>query len=220
MQRSPVLWRSLVILSVILGIAYAVSASGQTKNPTITFATVDFNQVASNFTEKQDADAELQTLQNTYQQRLARRDSMPLLSEAEQEQLDALSEKPNPTTADKTQINQLTQKGLQLSQTLQQLRQKKDSDLTATEKTQLNQLENMIPQAQQTYAQLRSQYAKELQQKEQQVTQKIVTDIRAAVEKVAKKQNISVVFSSDVALYAGTDITNAVIAQANKDYKK
>ena len=36
-------------------------------------------------------------------------------------------------------------------------------------------------------------------------------DIRAAVEKVAKQQGVSVVLSRDVVLYGGVDLTDQVI---------
>ena len=45
---------------------------------------------------------------------------------------------------------------------------------------------------------------------------KVLGQIRSAVAKIAKNKNLSAVFSSDMALYATTDITDDVLKDLNK----
>lgn len=216
MSQSPTWWRVLVISAMVMCIAFALRASGA-NDKGITFATVDVQKINDNYKLKAVLETQFQQLQAKWQGRLARRQNMPLLTEDEQKQIDAIEEKgPNQTDADKATLKQLTDKAQQLNNQLVALRQKKESDLTDADKTQLATLEAAIAKASDQYNSMQDQMKAELTNFDNQNSDLLVKNIRAAVAQVAKDKGITIVFNNQVVLFSGVDITDQVLAILNK----
>ena len=62
--------------------------------------------------------------------------------------------------------------------------------------------------------------AEELKEKQKQYLQEALADLKKAIDVVAKAQNLDAVFTSEVCVYAKTDITQSVSEKANQMYKK
>jgi Skp family chaperone for outer membrane proteins len=218
MSQSILWWRALVLSCVVLCIAFAVGASGQGSKATTTFATVDTQKVANEFRERQAVETELRLMQAKYQGRLQRRDNYPFLTEDEHKQLDQLTEKDpqQQTPADKTKIEELLKKGQQLATDIDALRQKPDKDLTEADKQKLRDAETAFQKAKQQYAVIKDQLESEFGLAGKAKSDALIKAVRDAVAKVAEQKGISIVFNSEVALYAGMDITPQVLAELNK----
>src|SRR5436190_3119453 len=92
MARNVTWWRGLVLATIALCIVFAVGASGQDKKPAV-FGIVDFERLQNEYKKKVTLEADLDALKARLERRLARRDSMPFLSEDEQLELDKINEK-------------------------------------------------------------------------------------------------------------------------------
>jgi Skp family chaperone for outer membrane proteins len=216
MSQSPAWWRALVLSTIVLCIVFAVSASGQDKKTGSTFATVDFQKIATSYGQREEVEKTIRTMRAKFDARLQRRDNMPLLTEVEQKELDTLTEKDNPSDADKKRIKELTDKGQRLGTEIQALRQKADKDLTDADKQKIKDAEAAFIQAQQQYGNMKEDLTNQLQQYGTTNGDKLVGQIREAVKRVAEQKGVSIVFSSEVALYAGADLTDPVLAELNK----
>jgi Skp family chaperone for outer membrane proteins len=191
-------------------------ASGQNSKGTL-FATVDIQKISDGYKEKIDLETKFRDMQTQWEAKLSRRDNMPLLSEDEQKQLDAIYAKgAGMSDADKATAKTLTDKAKSLNDELVALRQKKDADLTPADKTRLTQLEGMISAASEQLNSMKDQMNTALHQFDTDNSDLLAKNIRAAVAKVAQQKGISIVFNSQVALYAGTDITQPVLDALNK----
>lgn len=207
-------WRTLVLSAVAVFVALSLAASGQGGKAGPTFAIVDSQRIVKDYKARERAESDLRAVNDRFMQRLARRDSMPFLTEAEHATLDQLSEKVSPADADKQKIDELTKKGQQQVADLQALRQKKE--LTADEKTRLADAEQALNKAQERLASMREELSTQFKDMDSKATDELRTQIRAAVTKVAEQKGVSIVFDSGVALYAGTDLTTPVLAELNK----
>jgi|YelNatPaOPRAMG01_1025707.scaffolds.fasta_scaffold26213_2 Skp family chaperone for outer membrane proteins len=216
MSQSPTWWRVLVLSTMVVCLAFALRASGASEKQ-ITFATVDIQKINDNYKLKAVLETQFQQLQAKWQGRLARRQNMPLLTEDEQKQIDAIEEKgPNQTDADKATLKQLMDKAQQLNNQLVALRQKKESELTDADKAQLATLEAQIAKASDQYNTMQDQMKADLTNFDNQNSELLVKNIRDAVAQVAKEKGITIVFNNQVVLYSGVDITDQVLAILNK----
>jgi len=201
---------------MVVCLAFALRASGASEKQ-ITFATVDIQKINDNYKLKAVLETQFQQLQAKWQGRLARRQNMPLLTEDEQKQIDAIEEKgPNQTDADKATLKQLMDKAQQLNNQLVALRQKKESELTDADKAQLATLEAQIAKASDQYNTMQDQMRADLTNFDNQNSELLVKNIRDAVAQVAKEKGITIVFNNQVVLYSGVDITDQVLAILNK----
>lgn len=218
MSQSPIWWRVLVLSTVVMCIAFAVRAGGQGGKPANTLATVDFQKIVSESKLRNSISSELQAMRTRFDKQLARRDNMPFLTEAEQKELDAIDLKDVTarTDAEKKRWDELVKKAGDLSNEIQALRQKPEKDLTDADKKKIQEAEQAFVKAQQQYAALRDQLTNEIQQFEKTNSEKLLKEIRTAVAKIAEPKGITMVFNSEVVLYAGVDLTTQVLAEINK----
>lgn len=216
MSQSLTWWRGLVVASIVLCIVFAVSASGQDKKSGTVFATVDFQKISNEYKAKQAVETDLANMQARFQGRLTRRAEMPCLSEEDHVQLDALREKDSTaqTADDKKKIADFETRGGKLSEELQSLRQKKE--LTDAEKKRLQELEAALVRTQQRYAALKEELEGKIREYGVSKSEALMKEIRAAIAKVAEQRGVAIVFNSEVALYAGVDITQSVLGELNK----
>ena len=215
MSQSPVWWRVLVLSCIAMFIAYSVKASGQNKGNS-GFAIVDFRKITTEYKGKDAIEGDIRAMQNKFLQRLARREQLVFLTEQEHAELDTLSEKASQSDADKAKIKELGEKSRKRQEELQTLSQKKQEELTDADKKKLEQGNKDVRDAQERYAKLKENLDTEFSNFSNTQSDQFEGKIRAAIAKVAEQKGVALVFNSNVALYAGTDITQAVIGELNK----
>ena len=216
MARNLIWWRALVLSTIALCIAFAVGASGQDKKPGV-YGIVDFERLQNEYKRKTVLEADLQALRNKIEKRLARRDSMPFLSEDEHKELDTLYEKDatQRTDAEKKRITDLEQKSETNNKEINALRQKPEKDLTDADRARIKQAEEQWQKAQQTFAGLKESGDNELRQFITANTSTLKKDVNEAVKKIAEQKGLAIVFNSEVAPYASVDITAQVLSELN-----
>ncbi len=210
-------WRGVLVVTCLAGLAaFSLRASSEDKKNGGVFGTVDFKKLSTDYKAKDAIEAKLKNMQAQFQARLSRRDNMPLLDEAELKQLDGLYEKDTQTDADKAKIKEIEGRAKAASDEIQALSQKKDTELNDGEKKKLQGTGQKIKDAQQRFAAMKEELSQLFDRFGSGQQDDLMKNIRGAIAKVAEQKGLSIVFSSDVALYAGTDITLQVISELNK----
>ncbi len=218
MSQSGAWWRVLVISTIVLAIVIAMGASGQDKKSAGVYAIVDLQKVFQNYKAKMALEEQFNKMQTNYDQRLSRRSEMPFLTEDEQKKLDIYAEKDPTALTDSEKKDQaaLIKKGTELSSEVQVLRQKAEKDLTDADKNKIKEFDATLTKSQQQYEAVKADLANQIKSFDQTNSDKVNTDIRKAVSKVAEQKGFSVVFSNQFTLYAGADITDTVLSELNK----
>jgi len=180
------------------------------------FGMVDIGRLLNDSKSRQQATADLQKLQQTFYAILRRLDqgSARFLSEADTNELAGLYEKEKPTEAEQKRISQLEEKGDTLKRELTTLQN--TAKLDDTQSARLAALNDSQDKGNGLLQKLVTTLDGRLKDKERDANQKALVLVRAAVAKVAKAKNLSVVFTGDVAIYAQTDITEEVLKELNK----
>jgi len=159
-----------------------------------------------------DLDKIVQTMRSVLQQ--LQEGGARFLTDVEIKELASLLEKPNPTDVEKKRISALEDKGILASG------QKRKLELTPNptddQKKQFASLTESEQKGMQTIKNLAGEYDKRLGDKELELNNKTVTDIKNKISEVAKEKNISVVFDSQVAIFTANDLTEEVIKRINK----
>ncbi len=214
-------WNSLLLGIIALCIfATLTSAHGQQKTGGVKIGVIDINRISSEYKVITDFNTALNVKKQDLKTRLDTWKANPLLSAQDQQTLGDLTvAKQSPqglTAAQKTQMTQLLAASQAAFQNLTRLQSTASTALTDQDKTQLaayvqaqSDTENRI---QQEYATDTDRWKKEIDDMQVQVRQKVNT----ALGQVAKQQNCSVVFSTDVAPYGEVDLTDSVIKVLNK----
>ena len=99
---------------------------------------------------------------------------------------------------------------------IQAIRQKADKDLTDGDKKKLEETEKYFREAQGRLAAMKEDLTAQITQFGKTQTDELMKRFRVSVTKVAEQKGIAIVFSNEVALYAGTDITDTVLNDLNK----
>lgn len=219
MSQSLTWWRGLVVAVIGLCLALAVNASGQDKKGATNFASVDVEKVNNEFVARRTIESQMRALDQRMQEQLARRNSMPFLSEDEHKQIDAIEAKEaaQRTPADTAKLKELNDKGARLSSEIDALRGKADDKLTPEEKERLKQAEADFQKAKGQFQALQDECRQTMQKKVDENSDMLMGRFREAVKKIGEAKGVSIVFSSQVAIYAGTDLTQTVIAELNKN---
>ena len=216
MERNLIWWRALVLSTIVLCIVFAVGASGQDKKPGA-YGIVDFERLQADYKRKTTLESDLQALKSKLEKRLARRDSMPFLTEEEHKELDKLFEKDatQRSDAEKNRIKELEQKSETTNKEVNALRAKPEKDLTDADRTRIKQVDEQWQKAQQTFAGMKEAGDNELRQFIVANTSTLKKDVNEAVKKVAEQKGLAIVFNSEVAPYANVDITAQVLSELN-----
>jgi Skp family chaperone for outer membrane proteins len=218
MSQSLIWMRCLIMSCVLLCIAFAVRASSATDKGALVLATVDYAKIQAEYKLKATMESDIKALQGHLTNALNRRESMPLLTEVEQLELDKLYEKEatNRSDAEKKRMEELKDKGEKLGTEIQALRQKDQKDINEADKKKLKEAEDAFVKAQQAFANKKEESSNKLQQLVQQNSDTLLKNVREAIKKVAEQKGLTIVFNSEVAPYAGTDITQPVVSELNK----
>ena len=215
-MSQPSNWvRAITGAAMVCCLAFSLRSSGEQKGGS-GFASVDFKKLSEGYKAKNAVEAELKAMQAKFDSKLSRRDNMPFLSEEDHKALDALEEKPAKTDADLKKIKDLQDKSKTKSDEIQALRQKADKDLTADNKTTLADADKMFREAQARFTSMKDDLAGQLQQFGNSQSDDLMKKIRSSIAKVAEQKGLAIVFNSEVALYAGLDLTDSVVNELNK----
>jgi len=216
MSQSNNWGRLLAFSSIVTCMAFALSASGQGGKTGPTFAVVDFSKISTQFKANDQFQNEFKGMQAKFDARLQRRNDMPFLTEEEQKSLDMLTEKAAKTDADTAKIKEIETKNRTKNDEIQAIRQKADKDLTDGDKKKLEETEKYFREAQGRLAAMKEDLTAQITQFGKTQTDELMKRFRVSVTKVAEQKGIAIVFSNEVALYAGTDITDTVLNDLNK----
>ncbi|MDR3706898.1 MAG: OmpH family outer membrane protein [Capsulimonadaceae bacterium] len=194
------------------------SAAAPAAHAGATFAVVDVDKVFDASKEKAARDQDLQAFAKSIQAAYQQQQQSLMLSREQQKTLGELLLKQSPTDTDKATIKTLTDSSKSDLDQLTNLQQKKEKSQTLTDQDQLD-LQRLTAQAragQQTLSDINQSYQQTWEQRNTDVREAISAKIKEAVASVAQKQGIQVVLTSQVAIFAATDITKDVIAVINK----
>lgn len=219
MSQSSHWMRGMVLAAIVLCIVFSVRASGTPDKGALVMGVVDFGKVEKQYKLKATVESDLKVMQNRLMGNLSRRNDLPLLTEAEQSELDKLYEKKAAgplSDAETKRIDEITNKGNQLSAEIRQLQQKDQKDLTDADKKKLRDAEAEFGKAQQILATKKDESDNLLKQFLAEKSEMLDNNVKAAVTKVAEQKGVTIVFSSQVVPYAGTDLTTQVVTELNK----
>ncbi len=219
MSQSTLWMRGLVLSSIFLCIAFAVRASGTPDKGALVMGVVDITKIEKSYKEKATVESDLKVMQNKLDGALQRRNDLPFLSEAEHQELDKLFEKQaaSPLTdPEKKKVDEFTSRGNQLAGEVQALKQKDQKDLTEPDKKRLKDAEEQWTKAQDSFAAKKLDRDNQLKQFISEKSELLDAKVKVAVSKIAEQKGITIVFNSQLVLYAGTDITKPVIDELNK----
>jgi len=218
MSQSVIWWRISVVAAIAMCIVFSLSATGQGKPPSLGMATVDINKIQAQYKQMNLLQTDLNVLKQRLAGQLDRRQQMPLLSEEDQKTLDAIYAKDvaAQTADDKKKIEEITNRGQALNNEFTALRQKAEKDLTDADKKRIKELEDLYVKSQQELGNLRDQSENTIKQFVTQHSEELTNNMRNAIKKIAEQKGIAIVFTTEIAPYAGTDITDQVIAELNK----
>ena len=195
----------------------AARAQGNRAPGTVaSFGSVDVQRILNEYRVRQQSTQEVETLRQNLSKSLQRLDQggAAFLAEAKVRELARLYEKAGPTDDDKKRITALEGEATGLRDEVTRLENKATPN--DQEKARLAELTNNQQRGRDTLQTLQQDYETRLQQRNGELLQKITTDVKAAIARVAQDKNVSVVFDAQVAVYTANDLTGDVIKQLNK----
>ncbi len=198
---------ALVIVQPVKAQAAAAPISG------IVFGSVDIQKVLAGYTKKTTSETAFQVVVSGYQSALQVQQANTMLAAPEQQQLGSLLLKTNRTPADDAQIKTLETKSQSDASELIALQQK--ASPTDADRARLAVLTQEQQNGQQVLQTVADSYKQAIDQRNQQVSDAITAEIRAAVAAVAQQRGLTVVFDSSVAIYAANDVTPQVLTRLN-----
>lgn len=207
---------SAAILAALFCLAHAASAASAPAPAAGGFASVDVAKVLAGASAQKDAEAKMSAYKDQYQNAFDTLKANVMLDSGDMTQLSKLLVEDAASDADKQTITQLEAKAAADAKALSDLQAKPDAQQTPDDKTKLNTLTQEYEAGQEALQGIQQTYQDDLQQEGQTLSDTVTKAMRAAVAKVAQKQGIAVVFDSQVALYAATDLTDAVAAEMAK----
>jgi len=183
-----------------------------------TYAVVDLDKAYQQSKEKTVQDASLQAYAKALQTAYQGQQQAIMLSREQQEALGKLLIKDVLSDADKAAFKKMMDSSKSDYDKLTALQQKQEKNETLTDQDKLD-YQTLAAQAhagQQTLSEINQAYQQQWEQRNQEAREEVNAKIKEAVTIVAQKQGIQVVFSSQAAVYAATDITKDVVAVINK----
>jgi Skp family chaperone for outer membrane proteins len=193
----------------------ARAQKGAAAGPT-TFGSVDVGQILNESKARQRDVAELNdlvaSLRGVMQQ--LQDGGARFLTDAQIKTLAGLYEKKNPTEGDKKAISDL--EGQAAAKSADKRRLENTANPTDEQKKQYSDLTDAEQKGQQALKNLNDEFAKRVDARDVELSNKTVASIKSIIAKVAQDKGISVVFDSKVAIYTANDITADVIKQLNK----
>lgn len=175
---------------------------------------VDVQKVLQDSPAAVNARKNAEALKTQLQGRLASQSTYIFLTEAEQNELQALQEKEKATDKDKARIADLQKKSESAEAEYRTLQQK--AGASDAEKARLAELAGMRTRNMGRLQQAQQRAQEELDKKASDLMEDLQGRILKAVEAVATDEKLSMVVDKQARLYGGRDITEMVVAKLKK----
>lgn len=208
--------RSWMILGALALTVAPVSARPAPDTPAgmPVFGSVDINKIQGQSARKARYDAELHTLADRLDTAFKLQAASVMLSKAEQTELGTLLGKPNPSDPDRAHITALQTQATNAAHELADLQQKKDPSPADT--SRMTTLTTQYETGKAALQEIGDQYQAQLKTLSDKDNTEFTVSVREAIASVAQQKGLSVVFTSDIAVYTANDITDDVVKRINK----
>ena len=181
---------------------------------TLVIGSVDITRLQTGSTRKARYDTELRTLADKLDTTFKLQAQNLMLSLADQNELGTLLNAPRPTDTDRARVTALETKAAANAQRLVDLQQKKDP--TPADTAQLGTLSDMNATGQKIVQDVGAGYQAQLKKLSDDDNTAFTAAVKEAINAVARERGLTVVFTSDVAVYTSNDITDDVVKRINK----
>ncbi len=178
------------------------------------FGSVDILKVQQGSTRQAKYSADLRALEDRLDAAFKTQATNIMLSSADQNQLGTLLTNPRPTDAERAQITALETKASQAADQLVALQQKKDP--TPADTAQLGTLTDMNNNGTKTVQDIGAGYQAQIKKLADDDGAAFTLIVKEAIAAAARERGLTMVFTSDVAVYTTNDITEDVIKRVNK----
>jgi Skp family chaperone for outer membrane proteins len=179
-----------------------------------TFGSVDIQKLQTQSSRKAKYDADLHALADRLDTAFKQQTSSIMLTRAEQTELGSLLSKANPNDADRARVAALQGQAARTAQELANLQQAKAP--TPADTARLAALTGQYQSGQAALQEVGDGYQVQLKKLSDQDNAEFTRSVREAITAVAQQKGLSVVFTSDIAVYTTNDITEDVVKRINK----
>lgn len=179
-----------------------------------TFGSVDIQKLQTQSSRKAKYDADLHALADRLDTAFKQQTSSIMLTRAEQTELGGLLSKANPNDADRARVAALQGQAARTAQELANLQQAKAP--TPADTARLAALTGQYQSGQAALQEVGDGYQVQLKKLSDQDNAEFTRSVREAITAVAQQKGLSVVFTSDIAVYTTNDITEDVVKRINK----
>jgi Skp family chaperone for outer membrane proteins len=193
--------------------ARTAPAKGQGET-TIAVGYVDLQKVMQDSPAAVNARKDAEGLKTHLQERLAQQGDLLFLTEADQNELKTLLDKPQPSDKEKARIAELQKKSQATEQEWLSLQQK--ANATDAEKSRLAELTGLHNRNQASLQKAQQDAQEELDKKAGDLMDQLQTRLMKVVEEVATDEKLTMVVDKQARLYGGRDITEQVITKLKK----
>lgn len=180
----------------------------------VVMGSVDLDKILAGYTKKATFDQQVQELNTKLDAQFKQQVNYDMLTPDQQKQMTALLSKPSATDQDRAQITQLQAQSNKDAQDLAALQQKPNP--TADDQARLKVMTQQHQTGQQALKDVADGYTQEVTDRQQALSTQLSDNVRLAIAAIAKDKGLTVVFTSQVALYCSNDITDDVLKRLNK----
>ena len=178
------------------------------------FGSVDLDKIIAGYGKKAAYDQQVQDLNTKLDAQFKQQVNYDMLTKSQQTQLTALLSKSGATSQDQASITALQAQSTKDAQELTTLQQKPSP--TADDQTRLTALTQQHQAGQQALKDVADGYTAQVTARQQQLSTELSNTVREAITTIAKEKGLSMVFTSQVAIYSTNDITEDVLKRLNK----
>lgn len=208
--------RLLILGSAALTLAPSVLARPAQAAPAgaPTFGSVDIQKLQTGSSKKARYDTELKALADRLDTAFKQQAASIMLTKAEQTELGGLLSKVNPTDANRARAVALQAQSTKAAQELTDLQQAKAP--TPADTARIAALTSQYETGKAALQEIGDSYQAQLKSLSDKDTTEFTQSVREAITAVAQQKGLSVVFTSDIAIYTTNDITEDVVKRINK----
>ncbi|HLJ54693.1 MAG TPA: OmpH family outer membrane protein [Chthonomonadaceae bacterium] len=213
--------RATVFAAIVLGVVAALAAHGADDKNGLRIAVVNPGRLLAEYKYAKQSNDTLEKIGNDAKLYIDTWRRYPLLSMTDQETLAKLRQQEatvgaNMSKQEKDQLQGLITKHDNLVKEYNALLAKPNGDTTPADADRLTQLGKAKADTEARIKSKDTDASTEITKRQDEFNQKIDKDVREALNKVAKEKGMNLVFSSQVVLFADTDITDDVLKHLNK----
>ena len=214
LHSTTVKWTALGIAALTLLSLAPTKPAAAAPAGTLVIGSVDIARLSTGSTRKAKYDTELRTLADRLDATFKVQAQNLMLTAPDQNELGTLLATPRQTDSQRARITALETKAVANAQQLVDLQQKKDP--TPADTAQLGALSDMNAAGQKIVQDIGAGYQTQLKKLSDDDNVAFTQAVKDAISAVAQQRGLTVVFTSDVAVYTTNDITDDVIKRINK----